>query len=79
MTSVKFPVFFCSHSFVLLFSILIDFKKPTGFGNSGMWRPHGLNGCLKLSRYEKGQVFKPHFDGPWVPIEDDSSNNYKLF
>ena len=49
------------------------FLRPTGFGNEGFWRPTGLNACLKFGAYSKGQKFAPHFDGPWVPRNDECS------
>ncbi len=49
------------------------FIQPTGFGNQGVWRPSGLNACLKFGKYVEGQLFAPHYDGPWVPRDDESS------
>ena len=47
--------------------------RPIGFGNEGTWRPIRLNECIKIMKYSSGGHFAPHFDGPWVPREDESS------
>ena len=47
--------------------------RPIGFGNEGTWRPIRLNECIKIMKYTSGGHFTPHFDGPWVPREDESS------
>lgn len=47
--------------------------RPIGFGNEGKWLPIRLNECIKVMRYNPGGHFSPHFDGPWVPREDESS------
>ena len=47
--------------------------RPIGFGNEGTWRPIRLNECIKIVKYTSGGHFTPHFDGPWVPREDESS------
>ena len=47
--------------------------RPIGFGNEGSWRPIRLNECIKIMKYSSGGHFTPHFDGPWVPREDESS------
>ena len=47
--------------------------RPIGFGNEGTWRPIRLNECFKIMKYTSGGHFTPHFDGPWVPREDESS------
>ena len=48
-------------------------RTPLCFGHDGVWAPLGLNECLKVFRYERGGMFVPHRDGPWVPRPDQCS------
>ena len=43
-------------------------SRPIGpSGGNALWLPHGLNECLKFSRYKAQCSFKPHLDGPFCP------------
>ena len=48
-------------------------RTPLCFGHDGVWAPLGLNECLKVFRYDRGGMFVPHRDGPWVPRPDQCS------
>eukprot|EP01080_Neovahlkampfia_damariscottae_P003844 gene3844-7004_t len=52
-----------------------EFDKitPFGYGHEGIWRPIGLNPCFKFSVYEEGDFFAPHFDGIYIPFENQTS------
>ena len=45
--------------------------KPMGLDADGMWRPVGVNECMRFSRYDAGNYFKPHTDGQFVRNEDE--------
>ena len=47
--------------------------SPFGYGYEGIWKPIGLNTCFKFSVYEEGDFFKPHFDGIFIPVENQST------
>ncbi|ETO29871.1 hypothetical protein RFI_07249 [Reticulomyxa filosa] len=44
----------------------VDFVRPFGFGNEGVWIPLGINAALRFTKYGKGHYFKPHRDGSFV-------------
>jgi len=45
--------------------------RPSGFQNEGVWKPTGINSCLKISKYERWQSFKKHKDGAFVKNENE--------
>lgn len=47
--------------------------RPYGFGQSGTWRPYGVNECVRFCKYGKGGHFQPHRDGGFVLTDDDRS------
>ncbi len=47
--------------------------RPVGFGCDGVWRPVGVNPCIRFSRYETGGHFEPHRDSAFVVTDDRRS------
>jgi hypothetical protein len=45
----------------------VDKKKPMDFSSQGVWKPQGINECIKFSKYHVGHHFKPHLDGLFTP------------
>lgn len=44
-----------------------------GYGKEGVWRPEGLNECIRFCRYTPGGFFRAHCDGPFCRAEDEQS------
>lgn len=44
-----------------------------GYGSEGVWRPAGLNECLRFCRYNPGGFFRAHCDGVFRRSEDEMS------
>lgn len=44
-----------------------------GFGNGGIWRPIGLNECLRFCRYNPGGFFRPHCDACFKRSDEERS------
>lgn len=44
-----------------------------GFGKEGVWRPCGLNECLRFCKYNPGDFFRKHCDACFVRSEDEQS------
>lgn len=44
-----------------------------GYGKGGLWRPTGLNECLRFCRYTPGGFFRPHCDGCFQRSEEERS------
>jgi len=47
--------------------------RPVGFGCEGVWRPVGVNPCVRFSRYVGGGHFQPHRDSAFVITDDKRS------
>ena len=50
-----------------------NFMKPYGLDSEGYWIPISVNECMRLSKYEPGNYFKPHTDGQFVRNDDERS------
>lgn len=44
-----------------------------GYGNAGIWRPIGLNECLRFCRYNPGGFFRPHCDAQFKRSDEEMS------
>lgn len=44
-----------------------------GYGKEGLWRPKGLNECLRFCRYNPGGFFRSHCDAMFCKSEDEQS------
>lgn len=44
-----------------------------GYGREGIWRPCGLNECIRFCRYGPGDFFRKHCDAPFCRSEDEQS------
>lgn len=44
-----------------------------GYGKEGLWRPKGLNECLRFCRYSPGGFFRAHCDGVFQRSEEERS------
>jgi len=44
-----------------------------GHGNAGVWKPVGLNECLRFCRYNPGGFFRPHCDACFKRSEEEMS------
>jgi hypothetical protein len=44
-----------------------------GYGKEGVWRPEGLNECLRFCRYNPGGFFRAHCDAMFCRSEDEQS------
>jgi len=44
-----------------------------GYGAEGVWRPEGLNECLRFCRYDPGGFFRAHCDASFQRSEDERS------
>jgi len=44
-----------------------------GYGNGGVWRPVGLNECLRFCRYNPGGFFRPHCDACFKRSDEERS------
>ena len=56
-------------------TLLTDDYKQTGLGHrlEGHWKPVGLNDCWRMSKYQPGGHFGPHFDGPFIKDTNNRS------
>lgn len=49
------------HTDIVHFSEFLVDVRPYGFGNEGVWKPIGVNECVRFSKYVPGKIgFKPH-------------------
>ncbi|EFC47938.1 predicted protein, partial [Naegleria gruberi] len=55
------------------FLVDCNFMKPYGLDTDGYWIPIGVNECLRLSKYEPGNYFKPHTDGQFLRNDNERS------
>jgi hypothetical protein len=44
-----------------------------GYTKDGVWRPAGLNECLRFCKYNPGDFFRKHCDACFVRSEDEQS------
>ncbi len=50
-----------------------QYNRPFGFGNEGVWKPVGINECIRFTRYSIDGHFKPHRDGSFVWNDEERS------
>lgn len=48
-------------------------ELQVGYGKEGVWRPEGLNECLRFCRYNPGGFFRAHCDASFRRSEDEQS------
>ncbi|KAF0972133.1 hypothetical protein FDP41_009829 [Naegleria fowleri] len=46
---------------------------PFGLDSNGRWMSCGVNECLRFSKYEEGNYFRPHIDGQFVRHDHERS------
>lgn len=48
-------------------------ELQVGYGKEGVWRPVGLNECLRFCRYNPGGFFRAHCDAMFARSQDEQS------
>lgn len=48
-------------------------QLQVGYGNEGLWKPVGLNECLRFCRYTPGGFFRPHCDATFRKSDEEMS------